>query len=101
MTPAVTEEAQRLLRIAKADLTACIALIGAPGQLAETGDIVPVSGDQLSLINPYAVTLRYDDIDIELISPQELRDVVETVIEWAERMTVVICADSDGEPGGE
>jgi HEPN domain-containing protein len=141
MTPAVIEEAQRLLRIAKADFAACIALIGAPGvrfanaafhaqqavekalkavltvrcaeigrthnlvalagQLAETGDTVPVSDDQLSLINPYAVTLRYDDIDIELISPQELHDVVETVIEWAEHMTVAICTDSDGEPSGE
>ncbi|MDP2823606.1 MAG: HEPN domain-containing protein [Sulfuritalea sp.] len=125
MTAVATEEARRLLRIARADLAACLALLGAPGvrfanaafhgqqaaekalkavltarcadigrthnlvalagQLAEAGETPPVSGDQLSLLNPYAVTLRYDDIDVELVSPQALREVVETVIDWAER----------------
>lgn len=75
-------------------------LVALAGQLAEIGDTVPVSSDQLSLINPYAVTLRYDDIDIELVSPQELRDVAETAIEWAERMIVAIAADSDDKQGG-
>ena len=125
MSAVATEEAHRLLRIARAVLAASLALIGAPGvrfanaafhgqqaaekalkavltvhgadigrthnllslagQLAEAGEIVPVSGDLLSLLNPYAVALRYDDIDVELVSPQVMREAVETVIDWAER----------------
>lgn len=134
MTAIATEEARRLLRVARADLVACLALIDAPGvrfanaafhgqqavekalkavltalradigrthnlvalagQLAETGEAPPVSGDQLSLLNPYAVTLRYDDIDVELVSPQMLRDVVETVIDWAGRRIAIISDDN-------
>jgi hypothetical protein len=47
--------------------------------------MVPVSGDLLYLLNPYAVALRYDDIDVELVSPQAMCEAVETVIDWAER----------------
>lgn len=124
MSAASTEEARRLLRIARADFAACLALIGAPGvrfanaafhgqqaaekalkavltvhcadigrthnllalagQLAEAGEVLPVSDELLSLLNPYAVALRYDDIDVELVAPQTLREVVETVIDWAD-----------------
>ena len=124
MSAIATEEAQRLLRIAKADHAACIALLGAhgvrfanaafhgqqavekalkavltyrganmgrthnllalSGQLKEAGETPPGTDEQLSLLNPYAVTLRYDDIDIELMSEQSLRFVVESVIGWAE-----------------
>ncbi|MFZ4539461.1 HEPN domain-containing protein [Propionivibrio sp.] len=115
MTAARIEEARRLLRIASADLDACIALLNAlgirfanaafhgqqaaekslkavltlrgadfgrthnhvalVGQLAEADEQAPVSTEQLSLLNPYAITLRYDDIDFdsELVSPQASR----------------------------
>jgi len=132
MRAALTEEARRLLRIARADFAACLALIGAPdvrfanaafhgqqavekalkavltvhcvdigrthnllalaGQLAETGELLTVSDDLLSLLNPYTVALRYDDIDVELVSPQVLREVVETVIDWAEGKVAALSA---------
>jgi HEPN domain-containing protein len=135
MSAVAIEEALRLLRIARADLAACLALIGAPGvrfanaafhgqqaaekalkavltvhaadigrthnllalagQLAEAGERVPVSGDLLSLLNPYAVALRYDDIDVELVSPQAMREAVETVIDWAERKVYEVSGAGD------
>ena len=124
MSAIATEEACRLLRIAKADQAACLALMNAPGvrfanaafhgqqavekalkavltvrhanigrthnllalvgQLAEVGEQAPVTEEVLSLLNPYAVALRYDDIDVELVSPQAMRELVAAVIEWAQ-----------------
>lgn len=123
MTEAAIEEAKRLLRIARADLAACNALLEAPdvrfanaafhgqqaiekvlkavltrrnaamgrthnllalsGQLLELGLAVPVSDDQLALLNPYAVVFRYDDIEVELLSSKELMAMVTTTVEWA------------------
>ena len=130
MTATAIEEASRLLRIASADFTACVALIEAPGvrfanaafhgqqaiekalkavltakgmnfgrthnlvalagQLAQAGEVLPETGDFLSLVNPYAVTLRYDDMDDELLSPSNLRIVVATLVEWANLRVVDI-----------
>ena len=135
MTAAHIEEARRLLRIASADLDACIALLNAPGvrfanaafhgqqasekslkavltlrgvdfgrthnlvalagQLAEADEHVPVSAEQLSMLNPYAVTLRYDDIDVELVSPQALRRAVEDLLDWAEKIFDGVVDDPD------
>lgn len=136
MSAIATEEACRLLKIARADFAACEALIGAPGvrfanaafhgqqaaekalkavltarladigrthnlialagQLAEIGEILPVTSELLSLLNPYAVALRYDDIDVELVSPQALLEAVETVIEWAAHKVAVISGAEGG-----
>lgn len=74
-----------VLTVRRADVGRTHNLVALAGQLAEAGESPPVSGDQLSLLNPYAVTLRYDDIDVELVSPQALREVVEIVIDWAEQ----------------
>jgi HEPN domain-containing protein len=60
------------------------------GQLAQTGEVLPETGDFLSLVNPYAVTPRYDDMDEELLSPSNLRIVVATMVEWANLRVVDI-----------
>jgi hypothetical protein len=66
--------------------------------LAEVGRQAPVSAEQLSFINPYAVTLRYDDIDIELVSPRALRETVEALLKWAEQILVMDAVNNDTVP---
>jgi HEPN domain-containing protein len=73
-------------------------LVALAGQLAEVGQQAPVSTEQLSLINPYAVTLRYDDIDIELVSPSALREAVETLLKWAEQILARLPLINDAVP---
>ena len=73
-------------------------LVALAGQLAEVGRQAPVSAEQLSFINPYAVTLRYDDIDIELVSPRALRETVETLLKWAEQILVMDAVNNDTAP---
>jgi HEPN domain-containing protein len=65
-------------------------LVALAGQLAQAGEVLPETGDFLSLVNPYAVTLRYDDMDDELLSPSNLRIVVATLVEWANLRVVDI-----------
>lgn len=75
MTAVALEEAHRLLRISKTDAIACAALLAAPGVR-------------------FAVTLRYDDIDVELMSPEALLGVVETMIVWADKSVATLADDA-------
>jgi len=43
----------------------------------------PVSSDELQKLNPYAVTFRYDDRDIELLSRDDAENMVDTIRRWA------------------
>lgn len=40
----------------------------------------------LSRLNPYAVTFRYDDTEIELVSRNEVKRFVALVYEWAKKL---------------
>jgi len=122
MTPAL-EEAQRMLRLADADLAAFAVLHAAPGvspalagfhaqqavekclkavlfvrgvsfrrthDLIELADLLgeanagfPLDLDQLALLNPYAVTLRYDDLEVQTLSADEAGDLARRTRHWA------------------
>lgn len=43
----------------------------------------PISLEKLSKLNPYAVTVRYDDLEVDTITIDEAEIVLNTVIEWA------------------
>jgi HEPN domain-containing protein len=58
-------------------------LVALSGQLLQAGVFVPDVGESLSLLNPYAVTLRYDDIEHELMTPADLGKVVSVMLAWA------------------
>lgn len=60
-------------------------LLALTGQLLELGLAVPVSDDQLALLNPYAVVFRYDDIEVELLTRPALIEMVETILAWVTR----------------
>lgn len=51
--------------------------------LQEHGVAVPCSTDELRKLNPFAVTFRYDDTDIPLISGAEVEDMVDAMRRWA------------------
>jgi hypothetical protein len=44
---------------------------------------VPCSADELRKLNPFAVTFRYDDTDIPLVSGTEIETMVGTMRCWA------------------
>ena len=69
-------------------------LVALSEQLVQAGQATPEVGDLLSLLNPYAVTLRYDDIEVELMSPTALFGVVEVMIVWADKSVATIADDA-------
>ncbi len=44
---------------------------------------MPVALSELGKLNPYAVTFRYDDMDIETITSEEAATIVKTIRHWA------------------
>lgn len=52
--------------------------------LDEHGISIPVSSDQLRVLNPFAVTFRYDDLEVDLILVEDAGSVVAHVRQWAE-----------------
>ena len=51
--------------------------------LQEHDVAVPCSADELRKLNPFAVTFRYDDTDIPLVSGTEIETMVDTMRRWA------------------
>lgn len=54
--------------------------------LRSRGIVVPVSDSQLRTLNPFAVTFRYDEADIETIPEEEAANLVSSTRAWAERI---------------
>ncbi|MFK5969578.1 MAG: HEPN domain-containing protein [Candidatus Marithrix sp.] len=52
--------------------------------LSEHGIVLPVGLEELGKLNPYAVTFRYDDMDIELLTRNEAENIMNTVRDWVE-----------------
>lgn len=59
-----------------------------------------MSQDQLRLLNPFAVTFRYDDMEIEAIAQEGVDFVVAEVRAWAEAQ-VTSAADNGTEAATE
>jgi len=51
--------------------------------LSRNGVVLPCSTKELTRLNPFAVTFRYDDSDIPLIPPAEVERMVDTMRRWA------------------
>ena len=80
---AVEKALKAVLTVHKCDFGRTHNLVALAGQLGQTGISTPDVGELLSLLNPYAVTLRYDDIEHELMTPTALRNVVVEMMTWA------------------
>jgi HEPN domain-containing protein len=69
-------------------------------QLARNKGIpVPISDGELRKLNPFAVTFRYDDTDIDTIPKAEAADLVAATRAWAEE--IVREARKRAEQGGQ
>ena len=80
----------------KAVMTACNLvptrthnLLALAAELNAAGFPAPYTPDELAVLNPYAVTLRYDDEDLSIVTPDQARRLVDTMIDWAERQIAV------------
>ncbi len=51
--------------------------------LQEHGVVVPCSADDLRKLNPFAVTFRYDDTDIPIVSGDEVGKMEDAMRRWA------------------
>lgn len=56
--------------------------------LQERSIATPCTIDELRKMNPFAVTFRYDDTDIPLISVDEVEATVDTIRFWAGELVV-------------
>ena len=52
--------------------------------LHQNGVETPLTDDQLLRLNPFAVTFRYDDMDVALLALDEVTEWVTDIREWAE-----------------
>jgi HEPN domain-containing protein len=58
-------------------------LLALTAELNENGVPTPFTPDQMAVLNPYAVTFRYADEEISLITPAQARTLVIDLLEWA------------------
>lgn len=56
--------------------------------------VLPVSNDQLRLLNPFAVTFRYDDMEFDLVIEEDADMLVSEIRAWAGKQ-VEIAAEAD------
>jgi HEPN domain-containing protein len=69
--------------------------------LGEHEMALPVSDDQLRLLNPFAVTFRYDDMEIDVIVQEDVDSLVADVREWAEEQVRSVTEEERVESAGE
>lgn len=60
-------------------------LLALAAELNAAGVETPLPPDELAVLNPYAVTLRYDDEDLNLVTPEQAKRLVDELLIWAER----------------
>jgi hypothetical protein len=53
--------------------------------LKQKGIEPPLPKDQLRRLNPFAVTIRYDDMELTLIDAQTVAEMMESGRAWVER----------------
>lgn len=54
--------------------------------LADEGIELPLTIEELSKLNPYAVIFRYDDLEIEILTRDEAQKMVETIYSWSRKI---------------
>ena len=60
-------------------------LLALAAELNSVGLMTPYTPDELAILNPYAVTLRYDDEELALTSPDQACSMVEDILIWTEQ----------------
>ena len=57
--------------------------------IGDHGIVLPFTEDQLRRLNPFAVTFRYDDMEIDLVSQEDTAILVADIRRWAEEQVSV------------
>lgn len=60
-------------------------LLALAAELNAAGIATPYTPDELAILNPYAVTFRYDDEDLSLLHPDQARQMVSAMLAWADQ----------------
>lgn len=60
-------------------------LLALTAEINAAGVATPLSPEELAALNPYAVTLRYDNEDIVVISTDHAQRLVDAMLTWAEQ----------------
>jgi HEPN domain-containing protein len=63
--------------------------------LRQNGIGVPLTDEQLLRLNPFAVTFRYDDMDIALLTSAEAGKWVAVIRAWAETLVRAATEETD------
>jgi len=58
-------------------------LVALGSMLGHNGFELPVSSDELRLLNPFAVEFLYDDEIVALVTRDQLADLLAAILEWA------------------
>ena len=56
------------------------------GTLADAGVNIPLEGEELRRLTPYAVEFRYDDEPMPLVSPEQAMSYTSRVLAWADQI---------------
>lgn len=60
-------------------------LLALAAELNAFGIDTPHTPEELAVLNPYAVTLRYDDEELSLVTADSAQQLVEAILAWAEQ----------------
>ncbi len=63
--------------------------------LRQYGVEPPATDEQMSRLNPFAVMLRYDDMEIDIISKHEAASLVWLIYSWAEKLVHTATGEPD------
>ena len=56
------------------------------GTLTDAGVNIPLEGEELRRLTPYAVEFRYDDEPMPLVSPEQAISYTSRVLAWADKI---------------
>jgi HEPN domain-containing protein len=65
--------------------------------LRQHGVELPVTDQQIGCLTPFAVVMRYDDLEIDIITKHEAANLVTLIYSWAEKL-VKRAAEGPQEP---
>ncbi|CAN5388589.1 HEPN domain-containing protein [soil metagenome] len=49
---------------------------------------LPLSVEDISKLNPYAVIYRYDDTEVNIVTREEAQEMIETIYSWAKKLVI-------------
>jgi len=64
-------------------------LLALAAELNAAGVATPCTPEALAVLNPYAVTFRYDDEDIALVTTGQALEIIDALLTWSEGLIAI------------